>query len=284
MNNADRQYGELYQQLVKDGQWVRNERTGKNCLTLINTNFEYDVGGKDYPLITTKLVSNTPALAEMLGYIRGYTSAADFRRIGCKTWDANANKTQAWLNNPNRKGADDMGKVYGAVARDFGGLDLIDKVYNNLKAGIDDRREIITFYKPDEFHLGCLRPCMHSHHFSLVSGVLHMTSTQASADVPLGLPFNMVQAYFLLDLMAKITGNKAGKVYHNIVNLHVYEDQLDILHEQMRREPIECAPELEIGGWVKSMEHVMDERFDVRKHCTVLNYESHPRIGYPFSE
>jgi thymidylate synthase len=187
-----RAYLDLCQRIVEQGTWIENERTGKRCLTVINADLEYDVRNNQFPMITTRKSFYKSAIAEFLGYIRGYDNAEDFRKLGTKTWDANANLNEAWLNNPARKGPDDMGRVYGIQARswkkpDGSFIDQLKKVVDNLTQGIDDRAEIITFYNPGEFDLGCLRPCMHTHTFSLVGDTLHLTSYQRSCDVPLGL-------------------------------------------------------------------------------------------------
>lgn len=113
------QYLDLCRRVIKEGVWVENKRTGKRCLTVINADFEYDVSEGTLPVLNTKKLFWKPAIAEMLGYLRGYTSAAQFRAIGCNTWNANANENEEWLNNPYRKGADDMGRCYGALARDW---------------------------------------------------------------------------------------------------------------------------------------------------------------------
>lgn len=173
----EEQYLNLLDKLMSEGVWVDNERTGKRCLTIPEYTFTYS---EEAPLLTVKQCYPVSAVAEMIGYLRGYDNADDFAKIGTKSWYANANETEAWLNNPNRKGTNDMGKVYGAIARDFGGLNLINKVYNNLKNGVDDRGEIITFWKPDDFDKGCLRPCMHSHQFTLLDGKLYLNSQQRS--------------------------------------------------------------------------------------------------------
>ena len=114
-------YLNLIKRVKNEGVWVTNERTGKRCLTVINADFEYDfTDGKNYfPLLSTRRSAWKSAIAEMLGYIRGYDNAADFRNLGTKTWDANANLNEAWLNNPHRKGEDDMGMVYGAVGNNW---------------------------------------------------------------------------------------------------------------------------------------------------------------------
>ncbi|TKE98311.1 thymidylate synthase [Vibrio kanaloae] len=111
-----KQYLDLCQRIVDDGTWIENERTGKRCLTVINADLEYDVGNNQFPLVTTRKSFWKAAVAELLGYIRGYDNAEDFRKLGTKTWDANSNLNEAWLNNPYRKGEDDMGRVYGVFA------------------------------------------------------------------------------------------------------------------------------------------------------------------------
>lgn len=309
-----KQYLDLCQRIVDEGEWVENERTGKKCLTVINADLEYDVENNKFPLVTTRKSFYKAAVAELLGYIRGYDNAADFRAIGCSTWNANANDNQAWLDNPHRKGADDMGRVYGVQGRamrsapsdvqfealnklldegkndeakellkelEANTLDQLKKVYNNLKNGIDDRGEIITFWVPTEFEQGCLRPCMFQHHFSLLGGKLYLNSYQRSCDVPLGLNFNMVQVYTFLALMAQITGHKPAKAFHKIINAHIYEDQYDLMNDiQLKREPL-ASPTMTINPDIKTLEDV--ETWVTRDDFTVEGYEHHEAIKYPFS-
>ncbi|MBL1384827.1 MULTISPECIES: thymidylate synthase [unclassified Pseudoalteromonas] len=281
-----KQYLKLCQRIVDEGQWVENKRTGTRCLTVINADLEYDVANNQFPMITTRKSYYKAAIAELLGYLRGYDSAEQFREIGCKTWDANANDNQAWLNNPNRKGEDDMGRVYGVQGRgwqrpDGSTLDQLAKVINNLKNGIDDRGEIITFYNPGEFEQGCLRPCMHTHTFSLLGDTLYLTSYQRSCDVPLGLNFNQIQCFVLLALVAQITGHKPGKAYHKIANAHIYENQLKLMRDvQLKREPFE-SPTLTINPNIKSLEDI--ETWVTRDDFEVTGYQCHDAIQYPFS-
>nr|WP_155655086.1 thymidylate synthase [Aliivibrio fischeri] len=281
-----KQYLDLCQRIVDEGTWIENERTGKRCLTVINADLTYDVENGVFPLVTTRKSFWKAAVAEMIGYIRGYDSAEDFRKIGTKTWDANANLNDAWLNNPHRKGDDDMGRVYGVQGRSWAKpngefVDQLKKIIDDLSAGIDDRGEILNFYNPGEFDMGCLRPCMYSHHFSLLGDTLYLNSTQRSCDVPLGLNFNMVQVYFLLAIVAQITGHKAGKAYHKIVNAHIYEDQLELMQNvQLKREPLQ-APIFKINPEIKSLEDL--ETWVTMDDFEVIGYESHDAIKYPFS-
>lgn len=281
-----KQYLELCQRIVDEGEWVENKRTGKRCLTVIDADLTYDVANNQFPLITTRKSYWKAAIAELIGYIRGYDNAADFRAIGTKTWDANANDNEAWLNNPHRKGTDDMGRVYGVQGRawakpDGGVVDQLQKVVDDLSNGNDDRGEIISFYNPGEFHMGCLRPCMHTHNFSLLGDTLYLTSFQRSCDVPLGLNFNQIQVFTFLALMAQITGNKPGKAYHKIVNAHIYEDQLELMRDvQLKREPFP-SPKLNINPDIKSLKDL--ETWVTMDDFEVEGYQHHEPIAYPFS-
>jgi len=279
-------YLDLCQRIINEGRWVENERTGKRCLTVINADLTYDVENNFFPLLTTRKSFWKAAIAELLGYIRGYDSAADFRALGTKTWDANANENAAWLKNPFRKGPDDMGRVYGVQGRswqkpDGEVIDQLRKLVDNLSRGIDDRGEILSFYNPGEFHMGCLRPCMHTHTFSLLGDTLYLTSYQRSCDVPLGLVFNQVQVFAFLKIIAQITGHKPGQAFHKIVNAHIYEDQIALMRDvQLKREPFNL-PQLHINPDIKSLEDL--ETWVTLEDFEVTGYECHPAIQYPFS-
>ncbi|MBT3204995.1 MAG: thymidylate synthase [Gammaproteobacteria bacterium] len=281
-----KQYLELCRRIVEEGEWVENTRTGKKCLTIINADMTYDVAANEFPLVTTRKSYWKSAIAEFLGYIRGYSNASDFRALGTKTWDANANQNTDWLNNSYRKGEDDMGRVYGVQGRswqkpDGGFIDQLRKIVDDLTNDIDDRGEIMTFYNPGEFHQGCLRPCMHTHTFSLLSDTLYLTSYQRSCDVPLGQNFNQIQVFTFLKLMAQITGKKPGLAYHKIVNAHIYDDQLELMRDvQLKREPYE-APQLHINPLIKSLEDL--ETWVTLDDFEVTGYKHHDPIAYPFS-
>ena len=281
-----KQYLDLCHRIANEGKWVSNERTGKRCLTVINADLTYDVSKGEFPLVTTRKSFWKSAIAEIIGYLRGYDNAADFRALGTKTWDANANQNEVWLNNSYRKGEDDMGLCYGAIGRHFpkpdgGHIDLLKQIVDDLTRGVDNRGEILTFYHPGAFHMACLRPCLYSHHFSLLGDTLYLNSTQRSCDVPLGLNFNMVQVYVLLAIVAQITGKKAGQAFHKIVNAHIYEDQLELMRDvQLKREPYPL-PTLKINPEIKTLKDI--ETWVTMDDFEVEDYQFHDPIAYPFS-
>ena len=281
-----KEYLELCQRLLDEGEWIENERTGKRCLTIINADLEYDVSDGTLPVLTTKKLFWKAAISEMLGYLRGYTSAAQFRAIGCNTWNENANNNEAWLANPFRKGEDDMGRCYGAQGRDWRNpenesIDQLKNLYNDLRNGVDNRSEIMTFMNPGERDRACLNACMHTHTFSKLGDKLYLTSYQRSDDLPLGHGFNQVQVAWLLMIMAQITGLKAAKAYHKIVNIHVYEDQVELLRDvQLKREPYPL-PKLRINPEIKTLEDL--ETWVTTDDFELVGYKHHPHIDYPFS-
>lgn len=308
-----KQFIETANRLFNEGEWVYNERTGTKCLTIINADFVYDVEKNEFPLETTRKCFPKPAFNELLGYLRGFSSAAQFREIGCNTWNANSNENKSWLNNVHRKCEDDMGRVYGVQGRDWrvapsdkqydelmelfesgdrdsffallndlraNTVDQLTKVYNNLKNGIDDRGEIITFWNFTEFDQGCLRPCMFMHHFSILGGKLYLTSYQRSCDYGLGYAFNAPQCFYLLQIMAQITGLKPAKAFHKVVNLHLYENQIEPMLEQISRTP-KTLPKLKINENIKTLEDVLTWVSD--KDIEVIDYDPHPAIKFPFT-
>lgn len=284
---AEEQYLDGLRRIHSEGVDLPNARTGIVCRTVINVDMTYDATSNKAPIVTTRKSPVKLPIAEMLGYIKGVTSATQMRELGTKSWDANANENASWLKNPNRRGEDDLGLIYGAVAKtwpvhgsDNTWLDLFKKVYNNLKKGIDDRGEIITFWNPGMFHLGCLRPCMYEHQFSLLGDDLYLNSTQRSSDWPLGTVANMVQVWLLLRLMAQITGKNPKYAYHRNVNSHIYGNQLDLVPEQLSRSLL-AEPTIDINPDIKTLEDV--EAWVTVNDFEVTYPEYHPAIQYPFA-
>lgn len=265
---------DLGKRILEEGVWVANDRTGTNCLTIpihIATYTE-----DDFPIDTTRKQAFKAPIMELVGYLRGLTNAQDFADIGSPTWFGNANETEAWLANPNRKGKDDMGKVYGAVCQD-----QITEVFGKIAKGIDDRGLIINFWMPDSFDSGCLRPCLHTHAFQIVGNEIFLTSTQRSADVGMAASWNAIQCYFLLKLAAQISGLKFGKVTHIIHHAHIYESHFEDFKLQMSREPIELPNcEMTLNKDILSLEDVRG--WMTKNDIELSGYSHHDSIKYEF--
>ncbi|KAA0440017.1 MAG: thymidylate synthase [Candidatus Thioglobus sp.] len=280
-------YIDIGRRILDEGVWTTNARTGQKTLAVIGASFEHDLSIGTVPVVTTKKIFWKSAIAEMLGYIRGYRSAAQFRELGCNTWNANANENQAWLDNPNRLGKDDMGMCYGVIGRAFPGIegdepfDQYQKIVSDLSQGIDDRREIMSFNHPNLIHRACLPACMHTHHFNLLGDDLYLESYQRSSDYALGQPFNHLQVAFLLLITAQITGKKAKKMRHHLSNVHLYENQVEIFkNQQLNLQPLPL-PSLQINPEIKSLKDL--ETWVTMDDFELQNYQHHQQIKYPFS-
>jgi len=276
------QYKDLLQKTVTEGV-VKENRTGINTTGIIGAHMQFDMAD-GFPIVTLKKTYWKQSVAEMLCFLRGYSNAADFRAMGCNVWDQNANENEQWLNNPNRKGEDDLGRVYGVQARDYKSYDpgiisittdQLRKVYNDLKQGIDNRREIVTHWNPGEMDRMALPPCHLLYQFSIQGDELHLTMYQRSCDMALGVPFNMVGYSWLLMVMAQITGLKAGKFNHFLTDIHIYENHLEGVNEMLKREPV-ALPKMTINPEIKTLEDL--ETWVTLNDFELEGYESHPAI------
>jgi len=150
-------YHELLQTVLDTGVTQVN-RTGVSARFIPGAMLRYDLQ-KGFPAITTKRLAFGAVKGELIGFLHGCQSAADFRALNCNIWTQNANENQAWLNNPNRKGTDDLGRIYGAIWRDFNGIDQLKEVVSKIINTPTDRRIIMSAWKPDEFDKMALPPC-----------------------------------------------------------------------------------------------------------------------------
>lgn len=238
-----------------------------------------------FPAVTTKKLAFKSVIGEMLGFLRGYTSAEDFRKLGCDVWNANANNNDNWLSNINRKGKDDLGRIYGAQGRRWRGktylVDQLQMVYEDLKRGIDNRREIVTHWNPSEMDLMALPPCHLLYQFGIQGNYLNLSLYQRSCDVPLGIPFNIAGYAWLLSVMAHITGFKAGEFTHFMHDIHMYENQLYLMkYVQLQRKPFPL-PKLIINKNIKTLQDL--ETWVTPEDFTLADYQCHAKIYYPFT-
>lgn len=269
-----KQYQALIRDVLENGTDMRNNRTGKICRTAVGAQVTYDLR-RGFPVLTTRKFPFRSVVGELLAFFRGYTNAADFRALGCKFWDANANQTKAWLESPFRKGPDDTGRSYGAqwvhwrdtrVATSAGeresmlkkgykeilhdqaqgawmmerGINQLENMVNTILTDPSDRRIMLMGWRPDEIDQTCLPACHVS--YLVVPDIerkeLDLVLGMRSNDLFLGHGANAAEGALMLEIIARMTGYKARKVTVQIGNAHIYEDHFDQAHELLKREPL----------------------------------------------
>ncbi len=262
-----RQYLDLLNRVLINGKLHQN-RTGIPTLRMIGTMLEFDLS-LGFPAVTTKKLAFKAVVGELIGFIRGYTSAERFRHLGCHVWDQNANENEAWLVNPHREGTDDLGRVYGAQWRewrcnDLMTLDQLAKALHEIQLNPQSRRIIVTAWQPAELDQMALPPChlLFQYHVDVDSGELSMTMYQRSCDLFLGVPFNIASYALLLELTAMAVGLKAGKLVMFLADVHIYENHVNQVIEQLGRTPYALPtlvvnnqrPDLSGLSWLEALE------------------------------
>ncbi len=276
------QYLELCQKALTGLQ--KENRTGVDHIGYHGDMMKFNLAD-GFPAVTTKKLTVKSVFGEMLGFIRGYDNAADFRKLGCNVWNANANDDPIWLSNPNRKGTDDLGRIYGVQARRWLGtdgypIDQLKSVLDRILERKDDRRLIVTHWNPGELDRMALPPCHMFYQFGIQGDLLNLTLYQRSCDVPLGIPFNIAGYSWLLSVIAQITGLTPGTFTHFMHDIHVYENQVELLKEQLQRKP-HPLPTLSINPKIKTLEDL--ETWVTPDDFTLDNYQHDPYIAFPFS-
>lgn len=265
-----KQYQNLLQTILTEGTRQAN-RTGIDAISIPGAMLKFDLQ-EGFPAVTTKKLFFNAVKGELLGFLRGYDNAADFRKLGCNIWDQNANDPglptapNKWISNPNRKGVDDLGRIYGVQWRSWRGrpnvinvkrtnkdneeLNLVAEFeYNTvdqLQVALDtirkdptNRRIIINAWRPDEFDQMALPPCHIMSQFivNVERKELSLCWYQRSVDSFLGLPFNIASYALFLSLMAKLTGYTPRHLTGFLADTHIYVNHLDQVNEQLSREP-----------------------------------------------
>lgn len=272
----EQDYIKLCRELLSNGKWIKNKRTGRECLTLPEWSFEYTLDNYNAPLFNTRQSFPVSAVAEIIGYLRRYEWATDFDKIGSKTWYVNANETQSWVDNTNRLGENHMGKVYGAALENW----EIPELFTKLQKQEDDRGLMINFWRPDKFSKGCLRPCLYSHLFSIIDGKVYLSSSQRSCDVACGLGFNSIQVYFLGMLASHLSGLEGGVAKHHIVNPHIYDSHVEGIEELLARVPEDLDTRFSIKPWVQDYQDVTKSDTHAREYFTLSGYKHQGKIPF----
>jgi thymidylate synthase len=236
-----------------------------------------------FPLLTTKKVHLKSIIHELLWFVRGQTQVSHLQEAGVSIWDewATAEQTARF----GRKEGD-LGPVYGHQWRNFGatrradgtyerdGFDQLSYVLEQIRENPDSRRLIVSGWNPSEAERVALPPCHTLFQFYVSEGRLSCQLYQRSADVFLGVPFNIASYALLTMMIASVTDLKPGDFVHTFGDVHLYSNHIEQAREQLSRQP-RPLPRIWIDPSVRSL---FDFRFE---HFRLEGYDPHPRIKAP---
>jgi len=223
------QYLNLLRDILDNGV-KRDDRTGTGTLGVFGRQIRFDLQ-KGFPLLTTKKLHTRSIFIELLWFLRGETNIAWLKENGVRIWDE-------WAD-----AEGNLGPVYGKQWRSWAtpngqSIDQIQKLVHNLKTNPNSRRHIVTAWNPADVDDMALPPCHCLFQFFVADGKLSCQLYQRSADVFLGVPFN-IASYALLTLMvAKVVGLEPGDFVHSFGDAHLYLNHLDQAREQLTRQPL----------------------------------------------
>lgn len=282
-----KQYLDLLKDILDNGQREPN-RTGIDTLTLPGAMLKFDLRD-GFPAMTTKRLAFGAVKGELIAFLRGSRSLAEFKSLGCNVWDANA-AAPAWQNNPACQGPDDLGRIYGQQWRDWRPIcgesvyeiDQIEVALHMLRTDPANRGNLTTAWNPGELGQMALRPCHVL--FQLLprsDGTLHMTMYQRSCDMFLGVPFNIASYALLLELFAAWSGRQAATLTMFLADAHIYVNHVDQVIEQLAREP-KPLPKLRLevavpaGAETAPLENLLAAL--TPSAVLLQDYEHHPAI------
>jgi len=257
-----RQYLDLMDRVLKTGVEKR-DRTGTGTLSVFGHQMRFDLA-EGFPLVTTKKMHLKSIVYELLWFLSGDTNVRWLQERGVTIWDewADANG--------------ELGPVYGHQWRSWprdhsGTIDQITEVVAAIKRNPDSRRLIVTAWNPADIPKMALPPCHCLFQFYVVDGRLSCQLYQRSADVFLGVPFNIASYALLTMMMAQVTGLKPGEFVHTFGDAHLYLNHLDQAREQLSRQPF-AQPTMRLNPAVSDILGFKYEDF------TLENYQAHPSI------
>ncbi len=261
-------YLDLLRLVLRDGK-ARTDRTGTGTLSLFGAQTRYSLT-EGFPLLTTKKIHIRSIIHELLWFIKGDTNIRYLKENGVSIWDEWADENG------------DLGPVYGAQWRAWPGpdrpIDQLAQVIEQIKTSPDSRRHLVSAWNPAQIAGMALPPChtLFQFYVDQEEGTLSCQLYQRSADLFLGVPFN-IASYALLTLMiAQVTGLKPGDFVHTFGDLHLYQNHLDQVHEQLRRAP-RLLPIMRLNPAVTDIDAFRYEDF------TLEGYDPHPPIKAPIA-
>jgi thymidylate synthase len=262
-----RQYHDLLRLVLEEGV-ERGDRTGTGTLSVFGAQARFDLRER-FPLLTTKKLHLKSIIYELLWFLRGDTNVRYLNERGVTIWDEWADE----------KG--NLGRVYGAQWRDWRGangirVDQIAKVISQIKENPSSRRLIVSAWNPAEIDEMALPPCHVLFQFYVNEGELSCQLYQRSADLFLGVPFNIASYSLLTMIVAQVADLSPGDFVHTFGDVHLYSNHLEQAREQLGRE-CRPLPRMQLDPAVKRIEDFEFEDF------TLLDYNPHPSIKAPIA-
>ena len=261
------QYHRLLRLVLDKGRF-KSDRTGTGTYSIFGAQERFDLN-EGFPILTTKKLHLRSIIHELLWFLKGDTNTAYLKENKVTIWDE-------WANEEG-----DLGRVYGAQWRDWRGpngisIDQIARVVEDIKKNPDSRRLVVSAWNPGELHLMALAPCHALFQFYVQDGELSCQLYQRSADLFLGVPFN-IASYALLTLMvAQVCDLKPGTFVHTFGDLHLYANHLEQARLQLTREA-RPLPTMRLNPERRRLEDFVFEDF------TLEGYDPHPAIKAPIS-
>ena len=262
-----RQYHDLLRLVLEEGK-TRSDRTGVGTISVFGAQARFDLR-KNFPLLTTKKLHLKSIIHELLWFLRGETNVRSLNEAGVTIWNEWADE----------KG--DLGRVYGAQWLDWRGADgtrvnQIDDVIAQIRTNPQSRRLIVSAWNPAEIPQMALPPCHVLFQFYVRDGELSCQLYQRSADLFLGVPFNIASYALLTMMVAQVCDLAPGEFVHTFGDLHLYQNHLEQTREQLNRE-FRPLPQMRLNPAVKEMRDFRFEDF------TLQNYDPHPAIKAPIA-
>ena len=266
-NETDRQHPEQQYldllRLVLETGVDRADRTNTGTRSLFGAQLRFDLS-QGFPLLTTKKLHVKSIVYELLWFLRGDTNVRWLQERGVRIWDE-------WAD-----ARGDLGPVYGSQWRSWpdgrgGTIDQITNVVNSIKNNPNSRRHIVTAWNPAEVDEMALPPCHCLFQFYVAEGKLSCQLYQRSADIFLGVPFNIASYALLTHMMAQVTGLAPGDFVHSFGDVHLYSNHVQQAHEQLGRAP-RPLPRLTLNPERRSVFDFQYEDF------TLTGYDPHPHI------